>query len=55
MKLQITAKKMTIAQSFTDYAENRLNSKLDRFFGEEADSKITMSTLKDDITLELTV
>ena len=55
MKLQITAKKMTIAQSFTDYAENRLNSKLDRFFGEEADAKITMSTLKDDITLELTV
>ena len=55
MKLQITAKKMTIAQSFTDYAEKRLNSKLDRFFGEEADAKITISTLRDDITLELTV
>lgn len=39
MKMTITAKKMQIPQNFTEYAEKRLNSKLDKFFGEEADSK----------------
>ena len=55
MKLQITAKKMTISQAFTDYAEKKLSAKLDRFFGDETDAKITMSTLRNDVTLELTV
>ncbi len=55
MKMQITAKKMNVNQSFTDYAEKRLSSKLDRFFGDEADAKITMSTVKDKIILEVTV
>ena len=54
MKLQITAKKMQIPQAFNDYADKKL-SKLDRFFGDEADAKITISTIKDDITVELTV
>ena len=54
MKLQITAKKMQVPQAFTDYAEKKL-TKLDRFFGDEADAKLTMSTFKDDITIELTV
>ncbi len=54
MKLQITAKKMQVPQSFNDYAEKKLK-KLDRFFGDEADAKITISTIKDDITVEVTV
>lgn len=54
MKLQITAKKMQVPQAFNDYAEKKL-TKLDRFFGDEADTKLTMSTIKDDITIELTV
>lgn len=54
MKLQIAAKKMQIPQAFTDYAEKKL-TKLDRFFGDEAEAKLTMSTVKDDITIELTV
>lgn len=54
MKVQITAKKMQIPQAFTDYAEKKL-SKLDRFFGDEADAKITMSSIKEEITVELTV
>lgn len=54
MKLQITAKKMQVPQSFTDYAEKKL-TKLDRFFGDEADAKLIMSAFKDDITIELTV
>lgn len=55
MKITITAKKMQIPQNFTSYAEERLNQKLNKFFGEEADAKITMSEHKNQIILELTV
>lgn len=55
MKMTITAKKMQIPQNFTEYAEKRLSSKLDKFFGEEADAKITMATHKNLIVIELTV
>lgn len=55
MKVQITAKKMQLSQSFTDYAEERLSSKLDKFFGEEASAKIVLNSLKNKIILELTV
>lgn len=55
MKMTITAKKMQIPQNLTEYAEKRLNSKLDKFFGEEADAKITMATHKNLIVIELTV
>lgn len=55
MNIKITAKKMQINQSFTEYAEARLSAKLDRFFGDEATAKVTLSTVKNQITLELTV
>lgn len=55
MKTTITAKKMQIPQNFTEYAENKINAKLDKFFGDEADAKIVMSEVKDKIILELTV
>lgn len=55
MKITITAKKMQIPQNFTEYAENRLNSKLDKFFGEEAEAKITMANHKNLMVIELTV
>ena len=55
MKVQITAKKMQLSQSFTDYAEERLSAKLDKFFGDEASAKIVLSTVKNKIILELTV
>ena len=35
MKITITAKKMQIPQKFTEYAEERLSARLDKFFGEE--------------------
>ena len=54
MKLQLTAKKMQVNQTFAEYAEKKLK-KLDRFFGDEADAKIVMSAFKDEITIELTV
>lgn len=55
MTVQITAKKMQISQSFTDYANERLSAKLDKFFGDDAKTKLTLSTIKNKIVLELTV
>ena len=55
MTTQITAKKMQLSPSFSEYAEERLSSKLDKFFGSEANAKITLSTIKNKIILELTV
>ena len=55
MKVTITAKKLNISQAFTDYAEQKLDAKLDRFFPEEAEAKITLSERRDQIVLELTV
>ena len=51
----ITAKKMQIPQNFTETAETRINSRLGKFFGDEADAKIVMSEIKNKIVLELTV
>ena len=55
MKVTITAKKLNISQAFTDYAEKKLGAKLDRFFPEEAEAKITLSERREQIVLELTV
>lgn len=55
MKVTITAKKLNISQSFNEYAEKKLNAKLDRFFPEEAEAKITLAERRDMIILELTV
>ena len=45
---------MQVPQTFNEYADKKL-TKLDRFFGDEADARLTVSTLKDDIIIELTV
>ena len=55
MKTTITAKKMQIPQTFGDYAEKKINSKLDKFFGEEADAKVIISEHKNQMIVELTV
>lgn len=55
MKTTITAKKMQIPQSFGEYAERKINSKLDKFFGDEADSKVIIAEHKNQIIIELTV
>lgn len=55
MKVTITAKKINISQAFTDYAEQKLNAKLDRFFPDEAEARITLAERRDMIILELTV
>ncbi len=55
MKITITAKKMQIPQNFTDYAEKRINLKLDKFFGSDADAKVVLSEIKNEMVIELTV
>ncbi|MDE5619924.1 MAG: ribosome-associated translation inhibitor RaiA [Ruminococcus sp.] len=55
MKTTITAKKMQIPQNFSEYAESKINTKLSKFFGDEADAKIVMSEIRNQIVLELTV
>lgn len=55
MKVTITARKMQVPQGFSDYAEEKLNSKLTKFFGDDAEAKITMSEHKNQIIIELTV
>ena len=55
MNVVIAAKKLNISQAFTDYAEQKLNAKLDRFFPEEAEAKITLAERREQIILELTV
>ena len=55
MKTTITAKKKQIPQNFTEYAESKINAKLSKFFGDEADAKIVMSEVRNQIVLELTV
>jgi putative sigma-54 modulation protein len=46
---------MQISDSFTEYAEQRLSAKLDKFFGDEAESKVMLTEQKGSIVLELTV
>lgn len=46
---------MQIPQNFTEHAESRIEARLGKFFGDEADAKIVMSEVKNQIVLELTV
>ena len=46
---------MQISQAFTEYAQNRLDAKLNKFFDDEADAKLMLMELKGKIKLELTV
>ena len=55
MKTTISAKKMQIPQNFTEYAEKKINGRLSKFFGDEADAKIVLAEVKNKIELELTV
>ena len=55
MNMTVTSKKVQVGQSFTEYANNKLSKKLDRFFGENAEAKITVSSIRDNIIVELTV
>jgi len=55
LKTTITARKMQTPQAFGDYAEKKIESKLNKFFGDEAQAKIIMAEHKNQIMIELTV
>lgn len=55
MNVTVNAKKMQVSQAFTDYAQKRLDAKLDKFFDSDADAKIMLTEQKGQIVLELTV
>ena len=54
MKLQITGRKIDVTPGLRDYTTNKL-SKLDKFFGDEANADVTLSVQKDNHTIEVTV
>lgn len=55
MNITVNAKKMQISQAFTEHVQERLDAKLDKFFGDEADAKLMLTEIKGKIVLELTV
>ena len=55
MKTIISAKKMNIPQAFDNYAKERLDSRLSKFFGDDADAKLVISEARGQIVVELTV
>ncbi len=55
MKLTISAKKMAVSSQFNEYAQTRLDRKLQKFFGDDAIAKITLSPHTSTIVVELTV
>ncbi|MCR5718279.1 MAG: ribosome-associated translation inhibitor RaiA [Oscillospiraceae bacterium] len=55
MNVTVNGKKMQINQSFTEYAQQRLDARLDKFFGDEAEAKLMLTERKGKIELELTV
>jgi putative sigma-54 modulation protein len=54
MKLIVTGRKCTLKDSFRDRAEKKLE-KIERFFGEEAEAKITVTGEKAQQVVEVTV
>ena len=54
MKITCTGRKVSLKSSFTDKVEQKL-AKLDKFFSEEAEAKVTVTVEKSGQTVEITV
>lgn len=54
MKMNMTARKLTLDPSFKDRAQKKLK-KLDRFFGEDADVMVTVTPEHSEVTVEIVV
>lgn len=54
MKITITGRKCSPRESFKDHAEKKL-AKIEKFFGSEAEAKITVTVEKSSQTVEITV
>jgi putative sigma-54 modulation protein len=55
MNITIISKKLQVGQTFTDYAQQKLEKKLNRFFGDNSEAKVTVSTIRELVVVELTV
>lgn len=55
MNIKLTAKKVPISPSFMDIAVKKIEGKLARFFGDDADVKILLGSRRDIVTVEVTV
>ncbi len=55
MKVNVTAKKIQVSQAFADYAQKKANAKLDRFFSDDAECKVTLNEQRNMIIAEVTV
>jgi len=54
MKFKFTGRKIDVTDGLRDYTTNKL-SKLDKFFGAEANADVTLSVQKDDHIIEVTI
>ena len=54
MKVSITGRKFNLKENFRDHAEKRLE-KIERFFGDDAEAKVTVTVEKDRQTVEVTI
>ena len=54
MKTAIASRKMELTDGMRDYIEKRI-AKLDKFFGDDADAKVTVSTEKNRHRVETTI
>ena len=54
MNITITGRKISIKDRFRERVEKKLN-KLDKLFGTEAEAQVTLSYLKDQFTVEITI
>jgi len=54
MKMNFTGRKIDVTEGLRSYATGKL-SKLDKFFGAEAEADVTLSVQKDDHIIEVTI
>ena len=54
MKFKFIGRKIDVTQGLKDYTTNKL-SKLDKYFGEEAQADVTLSVQRDDHIIEVTI
>lgn len=54
MKINITARKITVTEAFRNRSEKKL-AKLDKFFDADAEANLVVSEIRDKVTVEVTV
>ncbi|MDR0918958.1 MAG: HPF/RaiA family ribosome-associated protein, partial [Oscillospiraceae bacterium] len=55
MKITLVSPKITLSEDFKDFAEKKASKKLERFFDESAELKITLRENQNKITVEVII